>query len=69
MDLIKISKALEPLARKAGEKIMEVYAKDPKAKFKGDGSPVTEDFLPLAVVHFCLLHLLRSSCLVVFDPL
>jgi len=42
MDLIKISKALEPLARRAGEKIMEVYAKDPKAKFKGDGSPVTE---------------------------
>ena len=42
MDLIKMSKALEPLARKAGEKIMEVYAKDPKAKFKGDGSPVTE---------------------------
>ena len=34
--------ALKPVARDAGAKIMAVYAKDPKADFKGDGSPVTE---------------------------
>jgi 3'(2'), 5'-bisphosphate nucleotidase len=34
--------ALKPVARNAGAKILEVYAKDPKAEFKGDGSPVTE---------------------------
>jgi len=34
--------ALKPVARAAGAKIMEVYAKDPEADFKGDGSPVTE---------------------------
>ena len=42
MDYAKLIEALEPVARSAGAKIMEVYAKDPEADFKGDGSPVTE---------------------------
>lgn len=42
MNYASLIKALEPVARAAGAKIMEVYAKDPEADFKGDGSPVTE---------------------------
>ena len=42
MDIITLTNDLEPIAREAGAKIMEVYAKDPQADFKGDGSPVTE---------------------------
>jgi len=42
MNLADLIEALKPVARDAGAKIMEVYAKDPEADFKGDGSPVTE---------------------------
>lgn len=42
MNYQKIVDELTIVAREAGAKIMEVYAKDPEAEFKGDGSPVTE---------------------------
>ena len=42
MNYQKLVHELAIVAREAGAKIMEVYAKDPEAEFKGDGSPVTE---------------------------
>ena len=42
MNYQKLVDELAIVAREAGAKIMEVYAKDPEAEFKGDGSPVTE---------------------------
>lgn len=42
MNYADLIEALKPVARDAGAKILEVYAKDPEAEFKGDGSPVTE---------------------------
>ena len=41
-NLENLCAALVPVARQAGQRIMDVYAKDPDADFKGDGSPVTE---------------------------
>ena len=42
MDIDSLISQLIPVAREAGEAIMEVYAKDVSADFKQDGSPVTE---------------------------
>ncbi|MEZ5449901.1 MAG: 3'(2'),5'-bisphosphate nucleotidase CysQ [Thiolinea sp.] len=42
LDRQQLLDSLVPVARMAGAQIMEVYAKDPEADFKGDGSPVTE---------------------------
>jgi 3'(2'), 5'-bisphosphate nucleotidase len=42
MNYENLVQELSVVARAAGAKIMEVYAKDPEAEFKGDGSPVTE---------------------------
>ena len=41
MDLTQLLTALQPLARLAGQRIMEVYAMDIQASAKADGSPVT----------------------------
>ena len=42
MDYQNLVEELSIVAREAGAKIMEVYAKAPEAEYKGDGSPVTE---------------------------
>ena len=42
MSLNELAKLLEPVALKAGAKIMEIYSSDPEVDLKRDGSPVTE---------------------------
>jgi 3'(2'), 5'-bisphosphate nucleotidase len=42
MSQLDLITALIPAARAAGEKIMDIYARDVQADFKTDGSPVTE---------------------------
>ncbi len=41
MNLNELAKLLEPVALKAGAKIMEIYSSDPEVDLKRDGSPVT----------------------------
>ncbi len=41
-DHLALMKALVPVAREAGEKVLEIYEKGVEADFKTDGSPVTE---------------------------
>ena len=42
MSLLGLMTSLLPCVLRAGEKIMDVYHKDPKKELKADGSPVTE---------------------------
>ena len=42
MNLLDLMTCLTPCVLEAGEKIMDVYYKDPKQELKNDGSPVTE---------------------------
>ena len=55
--------AIVPVARNAGEKIMEVYARPAASETKGDGSPVTVDdgngFRPLQI--YLLVPLFAGS--------
>ncbi len=59
--------ALEPVAREAGAKIMEIYGTDAQADFKGDGSPVTLADKPAEAVILAALKRIAPDVTVISE--